>query len=73
MSAGNSWDIESYDAQGNLLRYIEVKGRGPAQAAIVSLTAPEWEAARRLGDQHWLYVVRLGDAQFWQIQNPTSR
>ena len=73
VSAGNSWDIESYDAQGNLLRYIEVKGRGPAQAAIVSLTAPEWEAARRHGDRHWLYVVRLGDAQFWQIQNPYKK
>ena len=67
---GHSWDIESYDAQGNLLRYIEVKGRGPEDADVVTLTEPEWEAARRLGDRHWLYIVRLGDGQLWTVQNP---
>jgi hypothetical protein len=70
---GNSWDIESYDAQGNLLRYIEVKGRGPEDANVVSLTEPEWKAARRLGDQHWLYIVRLGDGVMWMIQNPHAK
>jgi hypothetical protein len=68
-----SWDIESYDAQGRLLRYIEVKGRGPKDADVVTLTGPEWDAARRLGDQHWLYVVRLGDGMMWMIQNPHAR
>ncbi|MFP4346418.1 MAG: helicase-related protein [Anaerolineales bacterium] len=70
---GNSWDVESYDAQGNLLRCIEVKGRGPEDADVVSLTEPEWEAARRLGDQHWLYIVRLGDGQFTMVQNPCAK
>ncbi|MBN2390635.1 MAG: DUF3883 domain-containing protein [Anaerolineae bacterium] len=70
---GNSWDIESYDAQGNLLRYIEVKGRGPEDADVVTLTEPEWEAARRLGDRHWLYIVRLGDGQMWTIQNSYTK
>ncbi|MBN2007171.1 MAG: DUF3883 domain-containing protein [Anaerolineae bacterium] len=70
---GNSWDIESYDGQGNLLRYIEVKGRGPKDADVVTLTEPEWEAARRLGDQHWLYIVRLGDGKLWMIQNPYAK
>jgi hypothetical protein len=66
---GNSWDIESYDAHGNLLRYIEVKGRGPEDADLVSLTEPEWEAAGRLRDQYWLYIVRLGDGRLWKILN----
>ncbi len=70
---GNSWDIESYDDQGNLLRYIEVKGRGPEDAGVVILTEPEWEAARRLQDKHWLYIARLGDGMLWMIQNPYSK
>ncbi len=70
---GHSWDIESYDAEGNLLRTIEVKGRGPEDAAVVTLTAPEWEAARRHGDQHWLYIVRLGDGRLWTIHNPYNK
>jgi hypothetical protein len=67
---GHSWDIESDDAQGVTVRYIEVKGRGPEDADEVWLTDPEWEAARRLGDQHWLYIVRLGDGMLWMIRNP---
>ncbi len=70
---GKSWDIESLDAQGNVLRYIEVKGRGPEDANEVSLTDPEWNAARRLGDQHWLYIVRLADQRIWRIQNPVEK
>jgi hypothetical protein len=70
---GKSWDIESDDDQGNLLRYIEVKGRGPEDANVITLTEPEWEAARRLGDRHWLYIVRLGDGMLWMIQNPYAK
>lgn len=70
---GRSWDIESCDAQGRVLRYIEVKGRGPKEAEEVSLTDPEWEAARRLGDQYWLYIVRLEDKRIWRIQNPYEK
>ena len=70
---GKSWDIESLDAQGNVIRYIEVKGRGPEDANEVSLTDPEWNAARRLGDQHWLYIVRLADQRIWRIQNPVEK
>lgn len=70
---GKSWDIESLDSLGNIIRYIEVKGRGPEDANEVSLTDPEWNAARRLGDQHWLYIVRLGDQRIWRIQNPVEK
>ncbi|GAB4423905.1 MAG: helicase-related protein [Anaerolineae bacterium] len=73
VSQGHSWDIESDNEAGELLRYIEVKGRGPEDALEVHLTDPEWEAARRHGDQHWLYIVRLGDKMMWQIQNPYQK
>jgi len=65
-----SWDIESYAADGVLERFIEVKARGPESAAEVELTDPEWQAARRHGAQHWLYVVRLEDGQLWKTQDP---
>lgn len=70
---GHSWDIESDDAQGVTVRYIEVKGRGPEDADVVELTDPEWEAARRLGDQHWLYIVRLADDRVWPVRNPYAK
>jgi len=73
VSKGHSWDIESDNARGVVVRYIEVKGSGPEDANEVSLTENEWEAARRLGEQHWLYVVRLGDGMMWLIQNPYAR
>ncbi len=73
VSKGESWDIESDDAQGEVVRYIEVKGRGPEDADVVSLPEGEWEAARRLGDLHWLYIVRLGDGMMWMIQNPYAK
>jgi hypothetical protein len=73
VSQGKSWDIESCDAAGKILRYIEVKGRGPGEASEVWLTDPEWEAARRLGDQHWLYIIRLEDNMKWMIQNPYQK
>ena len=67
-----SWDIESYDAEGVVQRYIEVKGRGPEDALVVSISTPERNAMRRLGDQHWLYIVRLGDGMMLRIQNPAK-
>jgi superfamily II DNA or RNA helicase len=70
---GHSWDVESDNAQGEVVRYIEVKGRGPEDANEVELTEPEWEAARRLGDQHWLYIVRIADGMLWMIQNPYAK
>lgn len=37
------------------------------------LIDPEREAARRLGDQHWLYIVRMADGAMWRIQNPAHK
>ncbi len=73
VSQGHSWDIEADNEAGELLRYIEVKGRGPAEALEVHLTDPEWEAARKHGDRHWLYIVRLEDKMMWLIQNPYQK
>ncbi len=63
----------SDDEQGRVVRYIEVKGRGPEDADVVTMTGPEWEAARRLGDQHWLYIVLLGDGMVVMIRNPYTK
>jgi len=73
VSKSNSWDIESAERDGVISRYIEVKGRGPADAGEVMLTEPEWAAAQRLGDQHWLYIVRIEDGMLWMIKNPFQR
>ena len=70
---GNSWDIESDDRRGVLMRYIEVKGRGPQDADEVWLTENEWAAAERLGERYWLYIVRLADKTLWLIQNPYAK
>lgn len=73
VSQGKSWDIESDDSNKVPIRFIEVKGRGPKEANEVMITEPEWQAARRLGDKHWLYIVRLGDGMMWMIQNPYTK
>jgi len=57
---GKSWDIESLDFQGISFATSKSKAVDRKTRTKVSLTDPEWNAARRLGDQHWLYIVRLG-------------
>ena len=50
------YDIRSYDPKTGEVRYIEVKGRwGPSLNIEISDT--ELECARRLGKDHWLYIV----------------
>jgi hypothetical protein len=51
-------------------RFIEVKGR--AAVGEIALTANEYKAALRLGDDYWLYVVfNCGSQpQVTTIQNP---
>jgi superfamily II DNA or RNA helicase len=73
VSQGKSWDIEADDAHGVPVRFIEVKGRGPQEANEVIITEPEWQAARRLEDKHWLYIIRLEDGLMWLIQNPYAK
>ncbi len=51
------YDLESnpLDGPGQGPRYIEVKGR--AGEGLVSLSPNEWDTARRLGRDYWLYIV----------------
>lgn len=48
------WDVTSLH-EGQVARYIEVKGR--AGEGGVALTPNEWIKAQRFGTDYWLYVV----------------
>ena len=52
-------DIESLDLKTGRKRFIEVKGIDGAweDDASVGMTAPQFEACRKLSDDYWLYVV----------------
>ena len=62
------YDIRS-EGRGEV-RYIEVKAF--ATTGEVRLTPHEWQMARRLGDEYWLYVVEnaAGDPILHTIRNP---
>ena len=65
------YDLRS-TAQGNKIRYIEVKAR--ADYAPVVLTSNEWSVADRLEDDYFLYVVLNAATQpeLYIIQNPAD-
>ena len=70
---GSGFDIRSID--GDIVRRIEVKGRG-AQRGDVGLYRTEWYAAERFRDGFWLYVVydALSPARrLVAIQDPFGR
>jgi len=69
-SDGVGYDLESYDKDDNLLRFIEVKGKTTDDDGI--LTTNEWGAAERLREDYWLYVVEnvLSEPQLLRIQDP---
>jgi len=52
-------------------RYIEVKAF--ATTGPLELTPHEWQMARRLGDQYWIYVVEnaLSEPRLMAIRDPT--
>jgi hypothetical protein len=58
------FDVESFDRQ------IEVKSFKTTGA--VKLTSHEWETARRLQDDYWLYVVEtvFDNPKVYPVQNP---
>lgn len=67
------YDIESTGPNG--MRYIEVKGiHGPWGARGVGVTRAQYDAALRLGQAWWLYVVEYANdaarAVVHPIQNP---
>ncbi|MBI3467151.1 MAG: DUF3883 domain-containing protein, partial [Planctomycetes bacterium] len=66
------WDVTSL-LEGQVTRYIEVKGR--ACEGAVALTPNEWIKAQRFGDDYWLYVVVncKTSPQIHLIQDPASK
>jgi superfamily II DNA or RNA helicase len=66
------WDVSSL-LDGQVARYIEVKGRGGEGG--VALTPNEWIKAQRFGEDYWLYIVvncKTGP-QLFLIQDPASK
>ncbi len=66
------WDLTSL-VEGQVARYIEVKGRGGVGG--VALTPNEWIKAQRFGKDYWLYVVVNCKAkpELHVIQDPASK
>lgn len=50
------WDIQYLDAHGKLTA-IEVKGTSATAFNSVELTRNEWDAARKLGERYYLFLV----------------
>ena len=71
------YDIESRDASGRVVRYIEVKSSAVTWGAQgVALSGVQFKRASTSGDAYWLYVVdRALDetAKLYRIQNPAQR
>lgn len=68
------YDIRSYDPRTGEVRYIEVKGRwGPT--LVVELTQTEFEYAKKLGKDYWLYIVYdigSGKPKLVMIRDPVA-
>lgn len=56
VSKHKHYDIESHDPSTGETRYIEVKGRWEPTLAV-ELTEAEFEKAKDLGKDYWLYIV----------------
>jgi hypothetical protein len=71
------YDIESRDAEGRVLRYIEVKAlSGHWIDTYAVLSKLQFEEAKRLGEKFWLYVVeqaRTDTFTIHRIQNPAGK
>ena len=66
------WDLTSL-LEGQVFRYIEVKGR--AGVGAVALTPNEWIKAQRFGRDYWLYVVVncKTEPELYLIQDPAAK
>ena len=68
------YDIDSRDANGNVVRYIEVKSfSGRWNNTYAVLSRPQFNKANELGNVFWLYVVERAESEDFQIhriQNP---
>src|SRR5262249_32878984 len=68
------YDIESRDASGKIVRYIEVKSfSGQWSSTYADLSRKQLKTANILDESFWLYVVERADSedfQIFRIQNP---
>jgi superfamily II DNA or RNA helicase len=66
------WDISSL-AGGQVVRYIEVKGR--AGDGDIAITENEWIKAQRFGKDYWLYIVTDCKAapKLHMVQDPAGK
>ena len=71
------YDIKSYDKDGKLVRYIEVKSlSGDWDAAGVKMTHSQFDHALDNEERYWLYVVERAereDYRIHRIKNPAER
>lgn len=71
------YDIKSYDEDGRLARYIEVKSlSGGWDVDNVKMTHSQFEYAVEIGERYWLYVVERAeheDFKIHTIQNPARQ
>jgi SNF2 family DNA or RNA helicase len=69
------YDIRSIDSRTGEVRFIEVKGKWDLDI-IVELTETEYEYAKRLGDNYWLYIVygfSTGSPRLLAIRDPVNK
>jgi hypothetical protein len=71
------YDIESRGSDGEVLRYIEVKGVSGEWGSLgAEVTRTQFERAEELGDRYWLYVVERAqgdDFTINRIPNPACQ
>jgi len=68
------YDIRSYDPRTGEVRYIEVKGRWEPTLAV-ELTETEFEYAKKLSKDYWLYIVYdigSGNPRLVMIRDPVN-
>lgn len=71
------YDIESYDENGKIVRYIEVKSfSGPWNLTYAVLSKDQFGFGYKDTDLFWLYVVEYAESdeyKLYRIQNPTLK
>ncbi len=71
------YDVKSFNATGQIQRYIEVKSfPGDWHGTAAGLTRKQFDRAIGLKDQYWLYVVeraQSADFRIHRIQNPAGK
>lgn len=70
------YDIESRDADGEIVRYIEVKSLTGAWTDLgAGVSAAQYRTGAELRDHFWLYVVEhaVSDPQVYPIHDPVGK